>query len=117
MTATWPSCGLSRACGGNLAPMTGNRSQSPAGRASTATMSESRATDCPFCRMPAERILDSNAHALAVADAFPVSPGHSLVIPRRHADSFFELTAAEVVAVHELLHRLKDRLESTLEPD
>ncbi|HYT89050.1 MAG TPA: hypothetical protein VEL76_10105 [Gemmataceae bacterium] len=41
----------------------------------------------PCCAVPAERILADNAHALAVADAFPVSPGHTLVILRRHAIS------------------------------
>src|SRR3954465_10291304 len=79
-------------------------------------MSESRPTDCPFCRLPAERGLDSNAHARAVADAFPVSAGHSLILPRRHIADFFELTAAEVAAVHELLLRARDRLDRSLSP-
>jgi diadenosine tetraphosphate (Ap4A) HIT family hydrolase len=79
-------------------------------------MSESSPSDCPFCQLPAERALDGNAHAVAVADAFPVSPGHTLIIPRRHTASFFELTAEEVVAVHELLCGAKERLDSTLHP-
>jgi diadenosine tetraphosphate (Ap4A) HIT family hydrolase len=78
-------------------------------------MSDSK-TDCPFCALPADRVLDGNAHALAVADAFPVSAGHTLVVPRRHVADFFELTAAEVVAVHELLRRTRDHLDRTLSP-
>jgi diadenosine tetraphosphate (Ap4A) HIT family hydrolase len=80
-------------------------------------MNESRPSDCPFCRLPAERILESNAYALAVADAFPVTPGHTLIIPRRHATSFFELTTDEVLAVHELLCQGKNRLDRTSNPD
>lgn len=52
-------------------------------------MSDSRPTDCPFCWLPTERILKANAHAVAVADAFPVTAGHMLIIPRRHVSSFF----------------------------
>jgi hypothetical protein len=44
------------------------------------TMSDFPENDCPFCRMTAERILASNDHAFAVADAFPLSPGHMLII-------------------------------------
>jgi diadenosine tetraphosphate (Ap4A) HIT family hydrolase len=80
-------------------------------------MRDPRAIDCPFCQLPAQRVLDSNAHALAVADAFPVSPGHTLIISRRHVADFFELTEGEEAAVHELLCRMKDRLASTLKPD
>jgi diadenosine tetraphosphate (Ap4A) HIT family hydrolase len=79
-------------------------------------MSDFRPIDCPFCCLPAERILESNAQALAVADAFPVSAGHTLVIPRRHVRSFFELTEDEVAAVHTLLRRMKDRLVKSLNP-
>jgi diadenosine tetraphosphate (Ap4A) HIT family hydrolase len=79
-------------------------------------MSDFRPNDCPFCRLPAERILKCTARALAVADAFPVSAGHTLVIPRRHVTSFFELTEDEVAAVHQLLRRMKDRLDETLKP-
>ena len=79
-------------------------------------MSESRPIECPFCCLPVERILDSNADALAVADAFPVSAGHTLIIARRHVGGFFELTTAEVVALYELLCRMKNRIESTLAP-
>jgi diadenosine tetraphosphate (Ap4A) HIT family hydrolase len=79
-------------------------------------MRDSSPSDCPFCRLPPERVLDGNAYALAVADAFPVSRGHTLIILRRHTASFFELTAEEVTAVYELLRRMKERLGSALGP-
>jgi diadenosine tetraphosphate (Ap4A) HIT family hydrolase len=80
-------------------------------------MSEFRPSDCPFCWLPAERILEANAQGFAVADAFPISAGHALLIPRRHLVSFFELTDEEVIAIHELLRRMKVRLDATLNPD
>jgi len=80
-------------------------------------MSESRTNDCSFCSLPRERIVDENASALALADAFPVSPGHTLVIPRRHTISFFDLTEEELSAVYELLLRAKRRLADRFKPD
>jgi diadenosine tetraphosphate (Ap4A) HIT family hydrolase len=79
-------------------------------------MSDFRLSECPFCRLSAERILEGNAQAVAVPDAFPISSGHTLVIPRRHVVCFFELTEEEVIAVHELLCRMKGRLDQTLKP-
>jgi diadenosine tetraphosphate (Ap4A) HIT family hydrolase len=79
-------------------------------------MSESGPTDCPFCRLPAERILAANADALAIDDAFPASPGHMLILPRRHVGTFFELTTDEVMAIYELLCTTKKRLDEALKP-
>jgi len=79
-------------------------------------MSDSRAIDCPFCRLPLTRILEENEHALAIADRFPVSPGHTLVIPKRHSACFFELTLDEITAVYELLCRTKVQLDYNLKP-
>ena len=46
---------------------------------------------CPFCHLGPESIAGSNAAGLIVRDAYPVSPGHTLIIPRRHVGSFFDL--------------------------
>src|SRR5262245_20190271 len=114
MTVTWPTSALTRVCGGNLARMTAGRSGACVDGASKPIMSEFRPSDCPFCWLPAERILEANAQGFAVADAFPVSAGHALLIPRRHLVSFFELTGEEVIAIHELLRRMKVRLDETV---
>ncbi|MBE0425086.1 MAG: HIT domain-containing protein [Nitrospirae bacterium] len=39
---------------------------------------------CNFCAIEPTRILLSNKHAVAVLDGFPISLGHTLIIPRRH---------------------------------
>ena len=58
---------------------------------------------CPFCQIPLERIIAQNEHAFAILDAFPVSPSHTLIIPKRHIASFFETTQEEKIALLELL--------------
>jgi len=80
-------------------------------------MSESEPSDCPFCCIPVERVIDGNELAFVIADAFPVSPGHTLIVPRRHLTDFFDLTEAEVVAVYALTRSARDRLQENLRPD
>jgi diadenosine tetraphosphate (Ap4A) HIT family hydrolase len=52
---------------------------------------------CPFCTLPAERIIQKSQHGLIIRDGYPIIPGHTLVIPHRHVDSFFNLTTEERV--------------------
>ena len=74
-------------------------------------------TSCPFCTLPAERILISNTHGVVIRDGFPISPGHTLVIPRRHAGSFFDLEEPERNALLALLDEARRRLEREMAPD
>lgn len=71
---------------------------------------------CPFCSLDAHRIVFADDLALALDDAFPVSPGHALAIPRRHAGSWFELTVRERQAVLGMVDRLKERIEHSRTP-
>ncbi len=68
--------------------------------------------DCLFCNLPESRVLLRNEAAIAVRDAFPVSQGHTLVIPQRHVQSFFDTTLAERVALLELLDKAKQQLQA-----
>jgi diadenosine tetraphosphate (Ap4A) HIT family hydrolase len=72
---------------------------------------------CPFCSLPPERIVESNEHFWLVMDAFPVSPGHSLVISRRHVGSFFDLDPAERDAAMALLSKARQRVLDRHAPD
>jgi hypothetical protein len=51
---------------------------------------------------------------LTIRDAYPVSPGHTLLITKRHVADFFEATAEEVTALIEALHDAKAHLELSL---
>src|SRR6266511_119891 len=79
-------------------------------------MSELPPNNCPFCSIPAERIQEACALAFVVEDAFPVSPGHTLVIARRHVSSFFDLTDEEIRALWVMLRAAKERLDPSLHP-
>jgi diadenosine tetraphosphate (Ap4A) HIT family hydrolase len=58
-----------------------------------------------------------NALAYATRDSYPVSPGHTLVIPFRHCAGFFDLSAAEMAACMELLVSTRQDLDAELRPD
>jgi diadenosine tetraphosphate (Ap4A) HIT family hydrolase len=74
------------------------------------------AVQCPFCQLSSERIIAQNEHAFVIRDAFPVSPGHTLIIPRQHIASFFETTAEEKTALLKLLNEAKAGIESEYKP-
>ena len=74
-------------------------------------------SNCPFCQLDAARIAFADDVTLVIRDAFPVSPGHTLIIPRRHVGSFFELTPPERASMFELLTQAKAELDGTLQPD
>jgi diadenosine tetraphosphate (Ap4A) HIT family hydrolase len=71
---------------------------------------------CVFCSLPQDRIIDSNELAMVIRDGYPVSPGHTLVIPKRHVGSFFAVTTAERAAMFALLDRAKAALDETHRP-
>jgi ATP adenylyltransferase len=66
-----------------------------------------RQSDCIFCQLQAERIIASNALALAIRDNYPVTELHMLVIPKRHAPTFFDLFEPEKRAINQLLNGLR----------
>lgn len=73
---------------------------------------------CPFCRRLEEGPLAAGSeHAAAFPDAFPVSPGHHLLVPRRHVEDFFQLTDGEQADLWRLMARLRERLQAEHAPD
>ena len=72
---------------------------------------------CPFCTLPPERIIDSNEFGITIRDGFPVSTGHTLIIPKRHIGSWFEVDADEQLGLLDLLTRAKIVLQDQLNPD
>ena len=72
---------------------------------------------CPFCALPPERIIDANELALVIRDGFPVSKGHTLIIPKRHVGSWFDTSADERIALFALLDQAKLILDHEFKPD
>lgn len=54
--------------------------------------------------------------AFAILDKFPVNEGHTLIIPKRHFQSFFEATEEEVKGIYSLMHEVKEMLDIQYEP-
>lgn len=75
------------------------------------------AMTCFFCKLDPSRILDSNEHGIMLRDDFPVSPGHTLVVPRRHVGSFFELDAGERQGLLALLDAARRAVDAEFRPD
>jgi len=71
---------------------------------------------CPFCHLGPERIAAGNATGLIVRDAYPVTPGHTLIIPRRHVGSFFDLTPEERTDLLALLDEARAGLAHSHQP-
>lgn len=67
-------------------------------------------SDCLFCTIPPERIVAQNALVYAIRDGFPVTPLHTLVIPKRHAEDFFALTEEEILACNQLILEVRQRI-------
>lgn len=73
-------------------------------------------TNCLFCNYDKELIITENKYAFAIMDKFPVNEGHTLVIPKRHFQSFFEASEEEVKSIYSLLHEVKEMLDIQYEP-
>ena len=71
---------------------------------------------CPFCKRidEGEIVLDMPL-AVAFPDAYPISPGHTLIVPRRHEPDFFQLTPDEQAQMLALTSQVRTRLASELD--
>jgi len=72
---------------------------------------------CPFCNLPQERILLETDTALAFFDGFPISEGHTLVIPKRHVADLFDLPDEELRAIWLLVANMRTSLKDKFHPD
>lgn len=72
---------------------------------------------CTFCELSERSLLADSSLTVAFEDAYPVSPGHALVVPRRHVATYFEATAEEKAAIWDLVDRLRRLLTERYKPD
>jgi diadenosine tetraphosphate (Ap4A) HIT family hydrolase len=73
-------------------------------------------TGSPFLERDPRDWVASNGLAFAIRDAFPVSPGHTLVVPRRLIGSWFEATAEERAAIFDLVDVVRRQLDASDSP-
>lgn len=73
---------------------------------------------CPFCNLARRvKIVCESATCVAFLDGYPVSPGHTLIIPKRHVASYFDLTNHEREAMNIMAQYVKQKLDETYHPD
>jgi diadenosine tetraphosphate (Ap4A) HIT family hydrolase len=70
-----------------------------------------RVDGCPFCLPPDDaRIVMTNATVFAIADKYPVTEGHTLIVSVRHAADYLHLSAAEKQHADELIRVLSNKI-------
>lgn len=71
---------------------------------------EDRSEDCVFCSIENPRVIEEDPLAYAVLDGYPVTEHHTLVVVKRHAPSFFDLSRPEINACVRLLDSARERI-------
>ena len=74
------------------------------------------ATECPFCNLPEKRIWVQTDSAIAFLDNFPVSLGHTLVIPGDHIGALMELPENDLKEIWELVAHVRKLLIEKYNP-
>jgi len=74
-------------------------------------------SDCIFCTFREERILSECEHTITFIDTYPATPGHTLIVPKRHFASFFEATEDELLAIGKAIQKAKVILDEEFSPD
>lgn len=73
---------------------------------------------CPFCNIIGRKcLLEISEYCIAFEDEYPVTPGHCLVVPKRHVESLFELTDEELKDLYSVIVDVKNIICNILSPD
>ncbi len=77
--------------------------------------------DCLFCKIAAHQIpahiIAEDEQTLAFLDIHPLSAGHTVVIPKTHAERIIDLPEAAAGALFLTVKRISDRIHASLKPD
>ena len=86
----------------------------------TATTSRPTAqpkADSQFLVISGETVVAQSRHAVAIRDGYPVSRGHTLVVPKAHVKSLFDLGTEAQADLWDLVAKVRDQLQSRFNPD
>ena len=77
--------------------------------------------DCLFCKIisgkiPSEKIFEDE-HTFAFLDIHPINKGHTLVIPRRHAENIHDISSENFCALMETVRKLSTVIKSATDAD
>ena len=91
--------------------------QNNRGAATTSLHTAHPQADCPFCVISRETVIAQSRYAVAIPDHYPVNRGHTLVVPKAHVKSMFDLDNEAQADLWRLVARVRDELQSRLNPD
>ena len=72
---------------------------------------------CVFCGIKEDRIIYQDSLWVAILDGYPVSEGHTLLIPKRHCETYFDLNQVELGALVGAVDHVKEILDSKYKPN
>ena len=68
--------------------------------------------NCLFCNTNKLKVINKNELAYAILDSFPVAESHTLIVPKRHVKTYFELGQAELNACNQLISIEREKIQS-----
>jgi len=77
--------------------------------------------DCIFCKIiqgeiPATKVYEDEK-VLAFMDINPLNDGHTLIVPKRHAETIFEIDPQDLIATMKVAQRLAIAIKKALDSD
>ncbi len=77
--------------------------------------------DCIFCKIiqgeiPATKVYEDEK-VLAFMDINPLNDGHTLIVPKRHAETIFEIDPQDLIATMKVAQRLAIAIKKALNSD
>lgn len=72
---------------------------------------------CPFCARPDSRLFYESETTFALWDIYPVSPGHALIIPKRHIATWFDADDGEQADLMQSLRVVKAIIDNKHAPE
>jgi histidine triad (HIT) family protein len=74
--------------------------------------------ECVFCKivrgeLPSFTVYEDD-RVLAFADINQISPGHTLVIPKKHAENLYEISTRDLAAIHLASQKIADAMRRAL---
>lgn len=76
--------------------------------------------DCIFCKivkgeLPSFKVYEDD-RTLAFEDINPLAPGHTLMVPKTHAENLFEIPAEDLAALHLASQTVARAIKEALSP-
>jgi diadenosine tetraphosphate (Ap4A) HIT family hydrolase len=72
---------------------------------------------CPFCALGDTPLVHESPLVVAFRDRFPVTEGHTLIVPRRHVETYFDATSEEQAEIWLAVLAVRRELDAALAPD